>query len=128
MAASPAILLVEDDAAVRRLLERTLSRHGWKILLAGGGIEALALALQYDGAIPLAIVDLVMPGVGGLDLGNQLRMDRPSTKVLYISGYDSIESNVLERAAPWIILRKPFTAAELLDRVEGLLRGEASGV
>ena len=57
--------------------------------------------LQYDGPIPLAIVDLVMPTVGGLDFANQLRIERPATKVLYISGRGgSIEVESLRREAP----------------------------
>src|SRR5437868_748377 len=122
MPSPPAILIVDDDAAVRRLTERILSRHGWRTLPASGGLEALALMLDYKGSIPLAIVDLVMPTIGGLDFANQLRIDRPATKVLYISGHGaSIEAQSLRRHAPETVLQKPFTAAELLDRIRTLL-------
>src|SRR3954463_869138 len=122
MPTPPAILIVEDDAAVRTLLARTLAEQGWRTLPANGGVEALALVLQYDGPIPLAIVDLVMPGVGGLDLANQLRTDRPTTKVLYISGRaGSIEVESLRGHSPDMMLQKPFTKAELLDRIRLIL-------
>jgi DNA-binding response OmpR family regulator len=118
----PAILIVDDDPAVRMLLVRTLARQGWRTLPAGGGLEAVALLLQYDGQIPLAIVDLVMPGVAGLDLANQLRIDRPTTKVLYISGRaGSVELDSLSHQAPHAVLQKPFTAADLMDRIRFLL-------
>jgi two-component system, cell cycle sensor histidine kinase and response regulator CckA len=118
----PAILIVEDDSAVRKLLNRTLVERGWRTLLAGGGMEAISVVLQYDGPIPLAIVDLVMPSFGGLDFANQLRLDRPSTKVLYMSGQaNSIEMESLRREAPGAVLRKPFTTAELLEGIRGVL-------
>jgi DNA-binding response OmpR family regulator len=122
MPSPPAILIVDDDPAVRRFMERVVSKQGWRTLLAGGGIEAVALMLQYDGPIPLAIVDLVMPTVGGLDFANQLRIDRPATKVLYISGLGgSIEAESLRQKAPQTVLQKPFTETELLDRIRALL-------
>ena len=122
MPSPPAILIVDDDAAVRRFLERILSQQGWRTLPAGGGMEALSLMLQYNGPIPLAIVDLVMPTVGGLDFANQLRIDRPATKILYISGRGgSIEVESLRQEVPEAVLQKPFTATELLDRIRALL-------
>src|SRR3954451_6439130 len=122
MPSPPAILIVDDDPAVRRFMERVVSKQGWRTLLAGGGIEAVALMLHYDGPIPLAIVDLVMPTVGGLDFANQLRMDRPATTILYISGRGgSIEAESLRQKAPQTVLQKPFTAKELLDRICALL-------
>ena len=122
MPSAPAILIVDDDPAVRRYVERIVSREGWRTLSAGGGMEALALMLQYDGSIPLAIVDLVMPMVGGLDVANQLRIDWPTTKVLYMSGRGgSIETDSLRRHAPDSVLQKPFTADELLNRLRALV-------
>ena len=123
MPSPPAILIVDDDAAVRRFIERIVSQQGWRTLPASGGAEALSLMLQYDGPIPLAIVDLVMPTVGGLDFANQLRIDRPATKVLYISGLgSSIEAESLRQKVPNSVLEKPFTETELLRRIRALLR------
>jgi two-component system, cell cycle sensor histidine kinase and response regulator CckA len=122
MASPPAILIVDDDPAVRKWLARTLAQQGWQTLEANGGLEGVAILLQYDGPIPLAIVDLVMPTVGGLDFANQLRIDRPTTRVLYISGRaGTVEVDSLSRQDPLTILQKPFSAADLLDRVRALL-------
>jgi DNA-binding response OmpR family regulator len=91
-------------------------------LPASGGLEADTLVLQYDGPIPLAIVDLVMPGFAGLDFANQLRVDHPTTKVLYISGAaGSVAVESLNHEAPHAILQKPFTTDDLLDRIRLLL-------
>ena len=122
MPKAPAILIVDDDPAVRKLIHRILAQQGWETLRASGGTEATALMLEYDGPVPLAIVDLVMPSVGGLDFANQLRIDRPQTKVLYISGRGgSIEVESLRQHAPQTVLQKPFTSAELVNRVRALL-------
>jgi DNA-binding response OmpR family regulator len=122
MPGPPAILIVEDDGALRKFLEHALAAHGLPTLLANGGVEALALIREYDGPIPLAIVDLVMPSVGGLDVANQLRVERPDTKVLYISGCTgSIELESLRREAPRVVMQKPFTHVQLLDRVREIL-------
>jgi DNA-binding response OmpR family regulator len=122
MASPPAILIVDDDPAVRKWLVRTLTEQGWRTLPASGGLEGLALLLEYDGPIPLAIVDLVMPSVGGLDFANQLRIDRPSTRVLYISGRaGTVEVDSLRRQEPLTVLQKPFSASDLLDRIRVLL-------
>lgn len=121
MPSPPAILIVEDDPGVRRMLETALRDAGWPILTAGSGIAALAAVVKYDGPIALAIVDLVMPELGGLDVANQLAMDRPSTKVLYISGIRSVAMDSILSRAPEMLLQKPFTVRELLARVQMIL-------
>ena len=118
----PAILIVEDDARVRRFTNDIVRGNGWPTIVAGSAIEGLLGARHYGGPIPLAIVDLIMPGIGGLDLANQLAIDLPSTKVLYISGYtDSIVLDGIRLCAPERLLRKPFTARELRGRLDELL-------
>jgi two-component system cell cycle sensor histidine kinase/response regulator CckA len=116
-----AILIVEDDPGVRRLLDITLRKAGWQTLVAADGQKGLEAALTYDGAIPLAILDLVMPEVGGLDLANQLAIGRPSTRILYISGCDSIAVDSIRRRAPHLMLQKPFSAKELLASIQKIL-------
>jgi DNA-binding response OmpR family regulator len=121
MPAPPAILIVEDDPGVRRIIEVALRKAGWPTLAAGCGDEGLATALNYDGPIPLAILDLVMPRLGGLDLANQLSVDRPATKILYISGVDSIALDSIRRRAPEMMLQKPFSVKELLETIRKIL-------
>ena len=118
-----AILLVEDDRQARRFLSSTLKAAGYDVLEAQSGLEAMAVALSYPGEIPLAILDIVMPVVSGLDVANQLAMDRPTTTILYISGFtDSIAVDSISRRKPQSVLRKPFTPSEFLARVRKLVR------
>jgi two-component system, cell cycle sensor histidine kinase and response regulator CckA len=121
MPAPPAILIVEDDPGVRRILDVALRKAGWPTLVAGGGSEGIEAALKYDGPIPLAIVDLVMPHVGGLDMANQLLVDRPATKVLYISGVNSVAMDSIRRRTPELMLQKPFSVKELLETIRKIL-------
>ena len=123
MSAPPAILIVEDEEGVRSFLASTLRKAGWPTLAAPGGVEGLALALAYDGPIPLAVIDLVMPDMGGLDLANQLGVDRPTTRILYISGYtDSIAMASIRRRAPETVLQKPFNKRQFLERIRDILK------
>lgn len=116
------ILVVDDEDQVRKFIKTALSCGGYDVLEASGGLEALATLLSYPGKIPLAIVDIVMPGVSGLDFANQVHMDRPETRVLYISGFtDSIAVDSITRRQPAAMLNKPFTARALLRRVRQLL-------
>ena len=121
MSTSPAILIVEDDPGVRRLLEVTLRKAGWQTLAAANGSEGLTAALGYEGPIPLAILDLVMPEVGGLDLANQLAVDRPATRILYISGGDNVAFDSILSRAPEIMLQKPFSGRRLLATIRRIL-------
>jgi DNA-binding response OmpR family regulator len=121
MTSPPAILIVEDDPGVRRIIQRSLQKAGWATLVAAGGNEGLAMATKYDGSIPLAILDIVMPHVGGLDLANQLAVDLPATKILYISGVDSIAMDSIRRRAPDNLLKKPFSVKELLHSISKIL-------
>jgi PAS domain S-box-containing protein len=118
---SQTILLAEDDAAIRRLARNVLVSHGYTVLDARDGDEALAIARQYPGAIDLLIADVVMPGLGGHDLAIRLATERPDIRVLYTSGYTE---NVMMRAGfeqGLLLLPKPFLPADLLIRVKELL-------
>jgi PAS domain S-box-containing protein len=121
--ASATILLVEDNEMVRNLAEAILSTHGYLVLTAGSGLEALSVLDRRDGAVDLLITDLVMPGMDGRDLREQALLRRPDLKVLLMSGYtDALLSSrgTLDASAPF--LPKPFTAEEFLAQVRGLLR------
>jgi DNA-binding response OmpR family regulator len=120
---APAILIVEDDPGVRRIIDVTLRKAGWQTLAAPGGNEGLKAATAYEGPIPLAILDLVMPRVGGLDLANQLAVARPETKILYISGFESVAMDSIRCRAPDMILQKPFSGKDLLASVRKILDG-----
>ncbi len=116
------VLVVEDEPGVRKLVVRTLSRHGYKVLEAGTGKDALAVVAQAGDELRLLISDVVMPVMNGPEMARRLKETRPDLKVMYMSGYAGemmTRGGVLEENTP--VLGKPFTALELLQRVRELL-------
>jgi len=126
LAGRECILLVEDETSVRRTLEANLSRRGYQILTAGNGTEALAVLARHGGAVKVVVSDVVMPGMGGLELARAVARDHAGVKVLLVSGYapPSCDRDALLPGDG--ILRKPFTADELLREVRALLDGDAT--
>jgi PAS domain S-box-containing protein len=119
---SETILLVEDEAAVRQLARRVLEGAGYRVHDASGPHEALAVARAVPVAIDLLLSDVVMPGSGDVSLFDELARDRPSLKVLYMSGYADetmVQRGWLSHDAPY--LPKPFTAHELTHKVRDVL-------
>jgi CheY-like chemotaxis protein len=115
------VLVVEDEAAVRRLVERILWGNGYTILSASSGQEALEFVTKYGFDIDLLITDVVMPGISGRELATRLTALRPDVGVLYMSGYsdDIVGRHGLDPGEPF--LQKPFTAEELKDAVRNML-------
>jgi CheY-like chemotaxis protein len=107
--ASGTVLLVEDDASVRRLTARLLEGNGYCVIEASDGADAIAAADRHDGPIDLLLTDVIMPGMSGLDLATVLLGARPGTRIVYMSGYpdDAVLRDDLGRVA---FLQKPFTA------------------
>jgi CheY-like chemotaxis protein len=119
--AGETILLVEDQEAVRHLMREILEMSGYVILEAASGREALRISSEHKAPIRLMVTDVVMPGMTGTELGQQLRALRPEMKVLYISGYadDALHEGVLDAGSAF--LQKPVKAAELERVVRQLL-------
>jgi CheY-like chemotaxis protein len=120
---SERVLLVEDEAVVRSVVERTLQRAGYSVVVATSGDEALELT-QHDSRFDLLISDVVMPGVSGWELGKRLRGRWPKLRILYMSGYTEDVVNddgVAGLGAPF--LQKPFLPVDLLAAVRKLLDG-----
>ena len=116
------VLLVEDDDSVRRFAQIVLESLGYQVRTAPSGDAALALAQQWPGQIDLLVTDVVMSGLTGRQLAEQLLVLRPGTKVLYMSGYT--EDAILRRGVEGqsaAFLAKPFTAASLGERVREVL-------
>ena len=116
------MLLVEDEDAVRALTREVLRRHGYVVLEARHGLDALRIAEQHQDAIHLMITDVVMPHMSGRDLAIRLTAGRPDMKVLFISGYTDdavVRHGVLEQDVPF--LQKPFSPAALAQRVREVL-------
>jgi len=116
------ILLVEDEAAVRRYATRVLRGGGYQVLEAGSGKEALGLAGGHPGPIDLLFTDVVMPGMSGPQLAQKLTSARPGLRVLYTSGYAAsvIEQHgVLDER--FDLVEKPIAPHALLAKVRELL-------
>jgi PAS domain S-box-containing protein len=116
------VLLVEDDASVREVVQRMLERFGCRVLAAPDGGAALELADREGGAIDLLVSDMVMPGMTGLELAHALRQRRPSVRLLFISGYSEDPAFRRGVAADAIdFLPKPIGMAALEAMVTRLL-------
>jgi len=112
------VLLAEDDPTVRDTLARVLEDHGYQVLAAGNGEDALARANAHAGRIDLLVADVVMPRMGGRELADRLGRDRPDLKVLFISGHGDKGASGTGGIA---FLQKPFVSADLLLRVRAIL-------
>ena len=119
------ILLVEDEANLRRLIHQYLENQGYRILDAEDGAAALQIAAGHGGTIDLLLTDVVMPGMNGRELAAQITAQRPEVRVLYISGYteNAIGHDGLLDAGI-NLLQKPFSLPTLKDRVRELLDSE----
>jgi PAS domain S-box-containing protein len=116
------ILLVEDEAAVRTLARTILTNAGYKVLEARRGEDALLIAEKYEGLIPLAVSDLILPGMNGLEFNRRLAAIKPDLRTIYMSGYTDaalLKEGVLGSDKPF--LRKPFTPDALLRKVREVL-------
>ena len=116
------ILLVEDEAVVRRLVAEILGSNGYSVVQAGDGPSALELLRRHTGEIDLLVTDVVMPGMSGPEVAAAVGAMRPGTQVLYISGYtDSAidHHGVLEPGIAF--LQKPFSSDDLTRKVRSVL-------
>jgi two-component system, cell cycle sensor histidine kinase and response regulator CckA len=123
------ILLVEDEARVRKLIVDVLTSRGYRVLEATRAEEAIRLCRMYAGEIDLAVVDVVMPEVSGPELVRQMAPLRPKTNVLYISGYTDeaiVHHGIPESGAAF--LQKPFLPDALARKVREVLdsRGKSA--
>ena len=119
---SATILLVEDEAQVRKLIRAILSAAGYRVLEAADPLDALRLSEQFPEVIELLVTDVVMPTMNGRELAELLKRTRQQTKVLYLSGYteDAIaQHGVLDPNIA--LLQKPVTPNALLERVREVL-------
>ncbi|MBA2457966.1 MAG: PAS domain S-box protein [Gemmatimonadales bacterium] len=119
------LLLVEDETAVRSSARRLLERHGYAVLEARHGADALRVVDEAEREVDLVLTDLVMPEMGGHELVEHLRARRPDLKVLYMSGYTEkaiTTDGVMPPRTGFV--EKPFTAEQLLRRLRELLDEE----
>jgi PAS domain S-box-containing protein len=124
---SETVLVVEDDAALRRLVTWTLEKDGYTVLAARNGSEALDLASDHRGPIDLLLGDVVMPQMGGGELRDQLVHARPELRVLFMSGYSDHASVARASLAPEDpLLEKPFNPEQLTQKVREVLEAPST--
>ncbi|MGD0001276.1 MAG: PAS domain S-box protein [Bryobacteraceae bacterium] len=120
------ILLVEDQEAVRSLAKAALRQHGYQVLEALDGAEAIAVAKRYSGEIHLLLTDVVMPGMNGKELSERLIAMRPGLKVLFVSGYTAnviAHGGVIDHDIAY--MAKPFSPDGLAAKVRKVLAAPA---
>jgi two-component system cell cycle sensor histidine kinase/response regulator CckA len=123
------ILVVEDDDAVRRMTRTFLEIRGYTVIEARCAADAIQFVQRPEEAIDLVLTDVVMPGMKGRELVDQLAKLRPSLKVLYMSAYtedDAISIGVLSPGTTFI--EKPFSPDELAAKVRDVLNNDRSNV
>jgi CheY-like chemotaxis protein len=116
------VLICEDEPAIREVTRRILARHGYDVILAEDGMDAIRLARSQEGPLDLLLTDVVMPQVLGKDVAEAIRAIRPTAKVLYMSGYARpvlAGTGTLEAGVN--LLEKPFSEAVLLAAVREVL-------
>ncbi|HEY3351403.1 MAG TPA: PAS domain S-box protein [Thermoanaerobaculia bacterium] len=122
MKGSAVVLLVEDEEPVRRLARIALERRGYSVLEASTGADAIVVAAGHPGKIDLLLTDIVMPGIGGMELAHRIRENRPDVRVLVMSGYIR---ETYGRDTPldsgFAFLEKPFSPQTLIQMVGEVL-------
>jgi CheY-like chemotaxis protein len=119
------ILIVDDEAAIRRNLKRFLTLEGHDVVEAGDGLEALAA--MNDVRVDVAFVDIVMPTVDGITLMRRLLQDHPGVRIIVMSGYDDVIDLPAREFGIIPSLKKPFTVDEAKAVFEAVLWGEGDG-
>jgi two-component system cell cycle sensor histidine kinase/response regulator CckA len=120
------ILVVEDAEPLRDLICQALVSSGCTVLSASEAQEALRIVNQEKGVIDLMITDVIMPGMNGPALAKQVRVLRPATKILYMTGYSGefVRSDMLIPGVSFI--QKPFTPADLRRKIRKMLTEKLS--
>jgi len=116
------ILVVEDESNLRRLVRQYLENQGYVVLEASGGAAAIRLAVAHAGPIHLLLTDVIMPGMNGRELAQRIASLRPTTKILFMSGYteNAIGHNgTLDAGIN--LLQKPFTLPALKNKAREVL-------
>jgi PAS domain S-box-containing protein len=116
------VLFVEDEVALRDLMQRVLAKGGYTVLAAGDGLDALARVEAHPGPIDLVVTDVIMPHMSGPELATRLRARDPGVRLLYVSGYtaDQLRSQT-DLGKDATLLAKPFTSDGLLRKVREVL-------
>jgi PAS domain S-box-containing protein len=112
------VLIVDDELLVREMAGKALRRQGFEVLLAASAAEAIDVLTRHSGEIPLVVLDLSMPGMGGEEVLPELRRIRPEIRVVVSSGYDEARTMELFRGQSVSgFIQKPYTANSLVEKI-----------
>jgi len=117
----PVVLLAEDEPIVRDLAVSVLEQAGLQVHAATTGVEARDLYEELRGVVDVLVTDMVMPGVGGRKLAEELLAVDPLVPIVFMSGYTEDAPPAAEAGAAVAFLQKPFSSQELVDRVRQVL-------
>jgi PAS domain S-box-containing protein len=123
------ILVVEDEASILKLTSRLLTNLGYVVVTANSPEEAINLAKKRSEEINLLLTDVIMPGMNGRDLVNELLVKYPDLKYIFMSGYTSAviaTHGVLEEGMHFI--QKPFSARDLGAKVHEVLKSDTENI
>jgi two-component system cell cycle sensor histidine kinase/response regulator CckA len=121
----PTVLLVDDQAAIRELVERQLRAGGYRVIPAASGREALAILTHQAESIDLLLTDVMMPGMIGAQLVAIVQLRWPTVRAMYLTGGAEDWAGELMRETGAECLAKPFTADELRGALAAVLSNAA---
>jgi DNA-binding response OmpR family regulator len=115
--------VVENEAAIKALVQMALERHGYLVLSAESGSEALGLAAAHPGPLDLLITDVVMPDIRGPELARRLNAVRSRLDTLFMSGYmeDTLDEDTTSLPGLVDFIHKPFLPSALVGKVREML-------
>lgn len=123
MATGETVLVVEDEPAIREMCGLMLEKLGYRVLTAENPEEALRIAKAHEGKIDLLLTDVVMPGMNGREMTQQIRTLYPEIRTLFMSGYTAdviAHRGVLEEEVQF--LQKPFSIHDLGPKIREILK------
>src|SRR5689334_13712211 len=116
----PTVLVVDDEPIMLKLCANVLKSRGYRVLEAGAPQDALRVLERGENA-DLALLDIIMPGMNGIQLANRIRQTNPQIKVVLMTGYGPREiAQVTGGENPYRIIWKPFKAESLLQMIENV--------
>ncbi|MBN2530053.1 MAG: response regulator [Deltaproteobacteria bacterium] len=119
---SETVLVVDDEAMLRKAIHRLLKRLGYTVLEASSGDEAVTLAKEYEGPIHITLLDMIMPGLDGMDAYRQLKEQYPTMEVIVMSGYDrETYGDALIDAGAGAFMQKPVPMDRIASEIRRIL-------